>query len=201
LADNIIPVIRQEVLDESPQIADLINPWMADLTQEELTGLNLQVNVEQEDPADAVAAWLEENGLGEGDAGAGTTVVVGSTDFPEQEVLGELFGQVLEANGYTVEREFQLGTREVVFPALESGEIDMLAEYIATALEFVNEGAGEATTDPAETADAFQQRLEPLGLVPLDYAPATDQNGFVVTQATADQYGLVRISDLAKPAP
>src|SRR5918992_3473040 len=81
LADNIIPVIRQEVLDESPQIADLINPWMADLTQEELTGLNLQVNVEQEDPADAVSAWLEENGLGEGDAGAGTTVVVGSTDF------------------------------------------------------------------------------------------------------------------------
>jgi osmoprotectant transport system substrate-binding protein len=99
-----------------------------------------------------------------------------------------------------VERKFQLGNREIVFPALESGEIDVLAEYAATALEFVNGGAGEATTDPAATSTALAAALEARGLVALDYAEATDQNGFVVTQATADQYGLVTISDLAKPA-
>jgi osmoprotectant transport system substrate-binding protein len=128
-------------------------------------------------------------------------VIVGSTNFYEQEILGEIFAQALEANGFTVERKFQLGNREIVFPALESGEIDILAEYAATALEFVNEGAGEATTDPAATSAALATAIEPKGLVALDYAAATDQNGFVVTQATADQYGLVTISDLGKPAP
>ena len=136
-----------------------------------------------------------------GRAGAGTTVKVGSTNFYEQEILGELFAQVLEANGFTVERKFQLGNREIVFPALEAGEIDILAEYAATALEFVNGGAGEASTDPAATVAKLKERLAPKGLTALDPAPATDQNGFVVTKATADKYGISKLSDLAKPAP
>ncbi|MDQ3642896.1 MAG: hypothetical protein M3450_15865 [Actinomycetota bacterium] len=200
LADNLIPVVRQEVLDESPEIADLINPWMEALTQEELTALNKLVFVDQEDPADVVEQWLSENGLESGDAGAGVSVTVGSTNFYEQEILGEIFAQILEANGFEVERKFQLGAREVVFPALESGEIDILAEYIATALLFVDP-EGEASTDAADTAEAFNTALEPRGLVALDFAPATDQNGFVVTQETADQYGLASMSDLANPAP
>jgi osmoprotectant transport system substrate-binding protein len=126
---------------------------------------------------------------------------VGSTNFYEQEILGEVFAQVLEDAGITVERKFQLGNREVVFPALESGDIDILAEYAATLLETVNEAAGEATADPDATAAKLRERLDPLGLTALDHAEATDQNGFVVTQATADQYGLVKLSDLAKPAP
>ncbi|MDQ3223522.1 MAG: glycine/betaine ABC transporter substrate-binding protein, partial [Gemmatimonadota bacterium] len=198
--DNLIPVVRQEVLEESPEIAELIDPWMAMLTQEELTALNKLVVVDQEDPADVVEQWLSENGLETGDAGADTTVTVGSTNFYEQEILGEIFAQILEANGFEVERKFQLGAREVVFPALESGEIDILAEYIATALLFVDP-EGEASTDAAATAEAFNTALEPRGLVALDFAPATDQNGFVVTQATADQYGLAAMSDLADPAP
>jgi len=100
-----------------------------------------------------------------------------------------------------VEKKFQLGNREIVFPALESGEIDVLAEYAATALEFVNEGAGEASTDPQATADKLAARLKDRGIAVLDFAAATDQNGFVVTKATADKYGLTKISDLAKPAP
>ena len=200
LADNLIPVVRQEVLDESPEIAELIDPWMARLTQEELTALNKLVFVDQEDPADAVEQWLSEGGLETGDAGAGVSVIVGSTNFYEQEILGEIFAQILEANGFEVERKFQLGAREVVFPALESGEIDILAEYIATALLFVDPDA-EASTDAAATAEAFNAALGSRDLVALDFAPATDQNGFVVTQETADQYGLTTMSDLAKPAP
>jgi len=200
LADNLIPVVRQEVLDESPEIAELIDPWMARLTQEELTALNKLVFVDQEDPADVVEQWLSDNGLETGEAGAGVSVTVGSTNFYEQEILGEIFAQILEANGFTVERKFQLGAREVVFPALQSGEIDLLAEYIATALLFVDPEA-EASTDAAATAEAFNTALEPLELVALDFAPATDQNGFVVTQETADQYELTTMSDLAKPAP
>jgi glycine betaine/choline ABC-type transport system substrate-binding protein len=201
LADNLVPVLRQEVVDATPEVADMLNALSAKLTQEALTSLNRQVTVDQADPADVAKAWLATLGLASGSAGAGKQVTVGSTNFYEQEILGELYAQVLEANGFTVERKFQLGNREIVFPALESGEIDVLAEYAATALEFVNAGAGEATADAAATVAKLVERLEPKGLTALEPAPATDQNGFVVTKATADKYGLVTLSDLAKPAP
>ena len=202
LADNLIPVVRQEVLDADPLMAEVLNGIMAKLSQEELTSLNKAVVVDEQTAADAAAAWLQANDfLGDVDSMARGDVIVGSTNFYEQEILGELFAQALEHNGWQVERKFQLGNREVVFPALESGEIDILAEYAATALEFVNGGAGEASTDAAATAAKLAERLKDKGLTALDPAAATDQNGFVVTAETASKYGLVKISDLAKPAP
>ena len=175
---------------------------MAKLTQDQLTDLNKQVTVDGKDSKSVAGAWLAANGLATGGtSGKGITVKVGSTNFYEQEILGEIFAQVLEANGFKVERKFQLGNREVVFPALQKGDIDILAEYAATALEYVNKGAGEATGDAAETVAKLKERLAPLELTALDFAPATDQNGFVVTKATADKYGLKTLSDLAKPAP
>jgi glycine betaine/choline ABC-type transport system substrate-binding protein len=200
LADNIVPVLRQEVLDANVGVADVLNAVMEALTQEELTKLNAAVTVEQKSTADVARDWIAGQGFPT-DGGFSGQVTVGSTNFYEQEVLGEIFAQVLEANGLSVERKIQLGNREIVFPALESGEIDILAEYAATALEFVNGGAGEATTDPAVTTAALRAALEPKALVALDFAEATDQNGFVVTKATADRYGLAKISDLGAPAP
>jgi len=201
LADNIIPVVRQEVLDANPGVADLLNTVMERLTQEELTNLNKAVTVDARPAAEVATEWITAQNFDASSAGLEGDIIVGSTNFYEQEILGEIFAQMLESNGATVERKFQLGNREIVFPALESGEIDVLAEYAATALEFVNEGAGEATTDPVATSDALRAALEPRGLAALNPAAATDQNGFVVTQATADQYGLTKISDLAQPAP
>jgi osmoprotectant transport system substrate-binding protein len=200
-ADNIIPVLRQEVLDANPAVAELLNTVMERLTQEELIGLNAAAAGGAKPIPDVASEWITAQNFDAISASLEGDITVGSTNFPEQEILGEIFAQVLEGNGANVERKFQLGNREVVFPALESGEIDVLAEYAATVLEFVNEGAGEATDDAEETATALRERLEPLGLTALDPAPATDQNAFVVTQATAEQYGLTTISDLAKPAP
>ena len=198
LADNLIPVVRKDALAANPVIKDALNAVMAKLDQATLTDLNKQVTVDGKASSDVAKAWVDAQGFtftgGSGD------VTVGSTNFYEQEILGEVFAQVLASNGATVERKFQLGNREIVFPALESGEIDVLSEYAATALEFVNGGAGQATTDPKATTEALNVALTPKGLVTLDYAEATDQNGYVVTKTTADQYGLVRISDLAKPA-
>jgi hypothetical protein len=71
------------------------------------------------------------------------------------------------------------------------GAASKLADDSATALEFVNGGASQATTDPAATTQALNTALAPKGLVALEYAKANDQNGYVVTNATADQYGLV----------
>ena len=203
VADNLIPVIRTEVLEASPGIEDLVNELSAALTQEELLGLNTRVAVDEDAPGDVAAVWLAEQGLDQGDAsiGAGASVVVGSTNFYEQEILGELYAGILEANGFEVERRFQLGAREVVFPALEAGELDLIAEYAATALEYVNEGAGEATPDATETAALLSERVAERGLTALEPALATNQNAIVVTRETADQFGLAAISDLAQPAP
>ena len=202
-ADNLIPVIRTEVLEASPGIEDLLNELSAAITQEELIALNTRVAVDEDAPADVAGEWLADQGFDQGDEsiGAGASVVVGSTNFYEQEILGELYAGILEANGFEVERRFQLGAREVVFPALESGELDLIAEYAATALEFVNDGAGEATSDAAETAELLSERVAERGLTALEPSPATDQNAIVVTRETADQYGLSAISDLAQPAP
>lgn len=137
--------------------------------------------------------------------GAGTSggtkppITIGSTNFSEQLVLGELYSQILEANGYSVTRKFNLGSREIVFPALQSGQIDMEADYLATLLAFVDKTA-TGSTDPKQTAAKLQTALAPKGVTVLDYAPAVDQNGFVVTKATADKYKLAKISDLAPVA-
>jgi len=199
LADNLIPVVRKDALTANPVIEDALNAVVAKLDQETLIDLNKQVTVDGKASADVAAAWVEAQAFSF--TGGSGDVTVGSTNFYEQEILGEIFAQVLEGAGITVERKFQLGNREVVFPALQSGDIDILAEYAATLLEKVNNAAGEATTDPAATAAKLRERLDPLGLTALDVAVATDQNGFVVTRATADQYALVNLSDLAKPAP
>lgn len=201
VADNVIPVLRQEQLDANPGIADLLNTIMERLTQEELTSLNTEATVDAKAVPDVARDWITAQNFDSISAGLEGEITVGSTNFYEQEILAEIFAQVLEGNGMTVERKFQLGNREVVFPALEAGEVDLLAEYAATALEFVNEGAGEATSDIDETAELLRERLADKGLAALDAAEATDQNGFVVTKETADQYGLTTISDLAKPAP
>jgi osmoprotectant transport system substrate-binding protein len=145
--------------------------------------------------AASASAKPAASGAAAASAGARPTVKIGSTNFSEQLVLGELYAQVLESNGYRVERKFNLGTREIVEPALESGQIDMDAEYLATLLSFVDKNA-KPSTDPAETSKLLQQALTPKKLTVLQYAPAVDQNGFVVTKATADKNNLKKMSDL-----
>jgi osmoprotectant transport system substrate-binding protein len=143
-----------------------------------------------------LALALVATACGSGDDSTeGPTIKVGSTNFGEQEILGEIYATVLEENGYAVERKFQLGTREVVNPALKSGEIDMIAEYTGTLLTF--EG-GSSSTDSGQTWDDLEAVLEGSGLAVLDYSPAQDKNGIVVTGAAAADLGLETVSDLAE---
>lgn len=146
--------------------------------------------------------------LGACGGGAGVTssptpskpdVIVGSTNFYEQVTLGELYAQILEANGYHVTRKFNLGNREIVEPALQSGQIDVLAEYEATLVQFFDKNA-DPTTDKTKAHEVLQKLADAKGLTALDPADATDQNGFVVTKDTAAKYGLKKLSDLAPVA-
>ena len=146
-----------------------------------------------------IALILTACGGAAGPGGTKPKVIVGSTNFYEQVTLGELYAQVLESNGYTVERKFNLGNREIVQPALQSGQIDVLAEYLATLVSFLDKNA-KPTGDKTETAKILQGLLEPKGLAVLDAADATDQNGIVVTKATADRLKLTKISDLTAHA-
>jgi osmoprotectant transport system substrate-binding protein len=132
-------------------------------------------------------------------SGPKPTVKVGSTNFYEQGILAEAYAQILENSGYTVERKFNLGNREIVQPALESGQIDLDAEYLATLLVKLDPSA-KASTDPKETAKSLQTALSAKKLTVLDYAAATDQNGFVVTKDTAAKYNLKKMSDLTAVA-
>ena len=128
--------------------------------------------------------------------GAKPTIKMGSANFPEQVILGELYAQILEANGFTIERHLNLGSREIVWPALESGQIDMYPEYLATLERFLAKDQSKASSDPAATQKALQDVLTPKNITVLDYSQALDQNGFAVTKATADKYKLSKMSDL-----
>lgn len=123
-------------------------------------------------------------------------VVVGSTNFDEQEIVASMYAAVLEEAGISVERRFQLGSREVVLPALTSGEIDLYPEYLGTVLGFLTDGAVEPTTDTQETAELVQEAFSEDGIEVLEPAPAEDKNGLVVTQETAQEHGLTTTSDL-----
>jgi osmoprotectant transport system substrate-binding protein len=127
----------------------------------------------------------------------GPTITIGAQDFGESAILSQIYGQALEAAGYPVEQQSLGGFRDVVYSSFESGDINFTLEYAASALEFLNENAGEATPDAQETTDALNGYLAENDLVALDPAPAIDSNSFVVTQETADELGLASISDLA----
>jgi osmoprotectant transport system substrate-binding protein len=144
-----------------------------------------------------LAACGQSGGGTAAPGGSKPTVRVGSANFPEAIILGEIYGQVLEASGYTIERKLNLGSREIYSAALDAGQIDLVPEYLATYVAFITKDQKKASTDAVATFKNLQEALKAKNLTALDYAPAIDSNGFVVTKATADKFKLSKISDLA----
>lgn len=132
------------------------------------------------------------------DAADNSPVVIGSTNFPEQLVLANIYADVLEDNDVSVKKRLNLGSREVVFPALKAQEIDLLPEYSGALAGYLSNGKSEAN-DAKAVLGALRDAL-PDGLVALEPSPAQDRDGLVVTPATAKQYQLKTISDLAPVA-
>jgi osmoprotectant transport system substrate-binding protein len=126
------------------------------------------------------------------------TIVVGGFGFPESSILAQVYGQALAHDGYTITYKLNLGQREVVAPAIKSGQIDLYPGYAATDLEYYNNKAGEATGDVAATTAKLNSYLQPLGLVALSPSAAVDQNAFAVTKETQAKYNnITKLSDLA----
>jgi len=128
----------------------------------------------------------------------GPTITIGTQDFGESAILSQIYGQSLINAGYSVEYQELGGFRDLEVPAFESGDINFAPEYVASMLEFLNEFAGEATSDVDETVGLLREQLGELDppLQALEPSPAIDTNTFVVTQDTADELGLSGIGDL-----
>jgi osmoprotectant transport system substrate-binding protein len=156
-------------------------------------------------PTIAIAALLAASACARGssrgdDALADDAVSVASFNFPESVLVAEIYAQAMEGAGFRVEREFGLGTRELVVPALAGGLVEFVPEYAGSALEFLA-GAGTSSADPETTHRALVAQLRKRGVDVLAASPAEDQNGFAVTSETAERYGLRTLSDLSSVAP
>lgn len=132
----------------------------------------------------------------------GDEVVVSSFNFPESALLGEMYAQAIEAAGIPVRRELNLGPRELVQPALLAGLVDVVPEYLGSALASLAGAEGALTADAAAARDRLVTALMPWDVRVMDPSTAQNQNGLVVSRATAERHGLRAISDLARlPGP
>lgn len=146
----------------------------------------------------AGCATTDPTAPADGAQGDGDTIIVGSFNFPESEILGEIYVQSLEAAGFDVESSFNLGPRQTTIPALEDGSVNLMPEYNGN-LAFYYDEASEATT--TEELGVALDELIPDGFQVLEPSPAEDKDAYVVTQAKADEVGLQTIGDLSKLEP
>ncbi|MBD2113231.1 MULTISPECIES: glycine betaine ABC transporter substrate-binding protein [Cyanophyceae] len=136
---------------------------------------------------------------GGGDSGGGDVVSVGSKDFTEQLIIGEMYALVLEENGLTVERKLNLGGTPVAQAAIESGEIDLYPEYTGTALLTVLKQP--VSSDQQEVFNTVKQAYqEQFNLVWLDPSPMNNTQALAMTEERAEALGIRTISDFAAQA-
>jgi osmoprotectant transport system substrate-binding protein len=131
------------------------------------------------------------------DANAEVQLTIGSKNFTEQKVLGEIYAQGLEAAGFSISKDLNLGDEKTALAALKSDEISAYPEYTGTALlSFFGKSADELPKDPQAAYEEARAGFEADGLVAFPPTPFTSSNEVAVTQATADDLGLQTISDL-----
>lgn len=129
-----------------------------------------------------------------GAAASGDTVIVGSANFPENQLLAEMYAGALEKAGVKVEKKLNIGSRETYIPALQDGSIDLIPEYTGVLLQYFDEAA--TATSPDDVYAALPAAL-PATLVVLDKSAAEDKDAVVVTKDIAAKYNLKSIADLA----
>ncbi|MFB9069725.1 ABC transporter substrate-binding protein [Citricoccus parietis] len=144
------------------------------------------------DPLGGGASGSAGGESGDG-GGAGDAIVIGSQQYYSNEIISELYAQALEAEGFTVEREYQIGQREVYLPELESGAIDVMPEYSGNLLQYYD---AESTASTPEDIHAALAEVLPENLRALEPAEATDQDSYNVTREFAEEHSLTTLADL-----
>jgi osmoprotectant transport system substrate-binding protein len=124
-------------------------------------------------------------------------LTIGSKNFTEQKVLGEIYAQGLQAAGYTVNKDLNLGDEKTALAAVKSDQISAYPEYTGTALlSFFGKKADKLPKDPQAAYEEARKGFEAQGLTALPPTPFTSSNEVAVTRETADKLGLKTISDL-----
>ncbi len=196
---NCSPNVREEVLDEYPEIADILNEIVPLLDEQTMSSLNAAVDIDEKEPDEVAEEFLLDNGLISGappepDKGP---VSVGSKEFTEQLLLGQMAIMVLEEEGFEVDDDTGLGGTAIVREALEGEEIDIYWEYTGTAWMAHLEHE-DPITEPQECYDKVKEEdLENNGIVWLDYTDFNNTYTIMMRQDDADELGIVTISDLA----
>jgi osmoprotectant transport system substrate-binding protein len=135
------------------------------------------------------------------DANAKTTITVGSKNFTEQKVLGEVYAEAFKAAGYTVKTALNLGDEKTALKALKSGQISGYPEYTGTALlSFLDVPAGKLPTDSGQAYDEVKAGMAKQGIEAFPPTPFTSSNEVGLTKKKAAELGVMRISDLKSKA-
>jgi osmoprotectant transport system substrate-binding protein len=142
-----------------------------------------------------VAGCGSSNPLGGGEvSGDLKSIVVGSSDFPESNIIAEIYAQTLEANGFDVGRRFNIGAREVYIPAVRDHSIDLMPEYTGNLLQYFDKKTTATTPDDVALS---LLRVLPGDLAILNPSKANDTDTVTVTRQTAEKWNLKTIADLA----
>jgi osmoprotectant transport system substrate-binding protein len=131
-------------------------------------------------------------------ANANVSVKVGSKNFTEEFILGQIYAQALQAAGYNVSTDLNLGSEQIAFKALKNGNIDGYPEYTSTALtSFFGTKATDVPKDAKQAIDQAQADFAKVGLIALPPAPFTSANAVGMLKKNADKLGVKNISDLS----
>jgi osmoprotectant transport system substrate-binding protein len=133
------------------------------------------------------------SGGGNNSGSSGSTIIIGSADFTESQLIASIYSQALQAAGVSVKEQFNIGSREVYVAALKDSSIDLVPEYSGAFLSYLDPKSTAATTEAVNTE--LKGKL-PSGVSMLTPSPAEDKDVLAVTKATADKYKLKTISDV-----
>src|SRR5215203_5451015 len=136
--------------------------------------------------ADTAAAATDTTGGG----GTKTKITLGTKNFTEQYILGELYRQALEAKGYDVTLKSDIGATEIIDTALTSGQINVYPEYTGTALTVIFGEPG--------SKDTAEAKYEERGQTLFEMTPFSDSDAIAVTKDVAGKYSLASLEDLKK---
>ncbi|MHA5047866.1 ABC transporter substrate-binding protein [Streptomyces sp. SD15] len=146
---------------------------------------------------------LENRGAVTAPPGDSRQLTIGSAGFTESDLLAQMYALLLDQAGYRTSM-LTVANRELYEPALESGQIDVVAEYAATFADWLNvktngvDAAPVGSPDLDATMAALHKLATPRGLTVLDPGRAVDQNAFAVTEAYAREHHLKTLSDLGR---
>jgi glycine betaine/choline ABC-type transport system substrate-binding protein len=130
-------------------------------------------------------------------ANEGKTVTIGSKNFTEEFILGQIYAQALKAAGYTVKTQLNLGSEQIAYKAVKSGQVDAYPEYTGTALtSFFKRKATDVPKDEQKAYEEAKAEFAKDNLVALPPTPFTDSNGVGMAKAKAEKLGIETISDL-----